>query len=198
MNEQQAREDIQIIKKMLEKTRKTTAESGTLFIVWGILIALALVVNYVLVYFQKYNWIWLNWITIAGIGWIYSVIYGIRRERKGPVRSYIQMASRHLNIACGTGYLLVGIAFPGLGVYSHEVIPVLIAAISGILFFVMSGIYEWPLLKWSGLLWWMGAIGMSLVRNNNRTLLFTVLFIAAYLVPAFILRSKVKKEQGRP
>jgi len=48
MNDEQAREDIQIIKNMLEKTRKATAESGTLFVVWGVLIALALLGNYIL------------------------------------------------------------------------------------------------------------------------------------------------------
>ncbi|MCX6563539.1 MAG: hypothetical protein NTU60_08035, partial [Candidatus Aminicenantes bacterium] len=61
MTEQQAREDIRIIKAMLEKTKKATAESGALFIVWGVLITLALVGNYVLVYFKMYEWEWLNW-----------------------------------------------------------------------------------------------------------------------------------------
>ena len=56
MTEQQAREDIQIIKAMLEKTKKATAESGTLFIVWGVLITLGLIGNYVLVYFKMYEW----------------------------------------------------------------------------------------------------------------------------------------------
>jgi hypothetical protein len=197
MDEMQAREEIQLIKNMLEKTRKATAESGTLFVVWGGLIALALVGDYVLVYFKKYDWEWLNWVAVTIVGWVYSVIYGIRRERKDPIRTYIQMAARHLYIACGTGFLLVGIALPGLGVYSYEAIVVLIAAVSGILFFVMGGIYEWPFLKWAGLLWWAGAVGMSfLKRIENRMLIFTVLFIACYLVPSFILRSRYKKAKA--
>jgi hypothetical protein len=197
MNDEQAREDIQIIKNMLERTRKATAESGTLFVVWGVLIALALVGNYVLVYFKKYDWEWLNWVAVTIVGWVYSVIYGIRRERKDPIRTYVQMAARHLYIACGTGFLLVGVALPALGVYSYEAIVVLIAAVSGILFFVMGGIYEWPFLKLAGLLWWAGAVGMSfLKRIENRMFIFIVLFIACYLVPSFILRSRYKKAKA--
>jgi hypothetical protein len=195
MNEMQAKDEIQLIKNMLERTRRATAESGTLFIVWGVLIALALVGNYILAYFKKYDWLWLNWIAITVIGWVYSAIYGIRRERKEPIRTYVQTAARHLYIACGMGFLLVGIVFPALSVYSYKAIPVLIAAVSGILFIVMGGIYEWPLVKWVGFLWWIGAVGMSFLKTNSgRILVFTILFIVAYLAPSFILRARYKKE----
>ncbi len=137
----------------------------------------------------------MNWVAITVIGWVYSVIYGIRREHKEPIRTYAQTAARHLYFSCGAGYLLVGIVFPALKVYSHTAIPVLIAAVSGILFVVMSGIYEWPLLKWMGFLWWIGAVGMSFFKkDSDRLLVFTVLFIGAYLIPTFILRAKYKKE----
>jgi hypothetical protein len=197
MDEMQAKEEIQLIKAMLEKTKKATAESGTLFIVWGVLIALALVGSFVLAYFKKYDWEWLNWIAVTVVGWVYSVIYGIRKERREPVRTYIQTAAGHLYFASGTAFLLVGIVFPALKVYSYEAIPILIAAVSGILFTVMGGIYEWPLLKWAGFLWWVGAVGMSFMRGDSgRILVFTILFIAAYLVPSFVLRAKYKKEQA--
>ena len=196
MNDEQAREDIQIIKNMLEKTRKATAESGTLFVVWGVLITLALVGNYVLVYFKKYDWEWLNWVIVTIVGWVYSVIYGIRRERKDPVRTYVQTAARHLYFACGAAYLLVGLALPRIGVYSYEAITVLIAVVSGVLFFVIGGIFEWPFLKAAGLVWWAGAVGMSFFQPNDRTLVFTGLFVVAYLVPSFILRAKFRREKA--
>jgi hypothetical protein len=196
MDEQQAREEIQLIKSMLEKTKKAAAESGTLFIVWGVLITLALIGNYVLAYFKKYDWEWLNWVVVAVVGWVYSAIYGIRKERTQPVKTYVQTAARHLYFACGAGFLLVGLFLPWLGAYSYEAISILIAVINGILFFVMGGIYEWPILRWFGLLWWAGAVGMSFFRDLSQAIFFTVLFIVGYLVPVFILRSKYKKEQA--
>jgi hypothetical protein len=197
MNEQQAREDIQIIKTMLEKTKKATAESGTLFIVWGVLITLALFANYVLAFLDKHGSEWITWTAMAVIGWIYSVVYGIRKERRDPVKTYVQAAARHLYFACGAGFILVGLAFPRIGVYSWEAIVVLISAVSGILFFVMGGIFEWTILKAAGLVWWAGALGMSFVRANDRTLVYAGLFIVAYLVPLVILRAKFRREQNR-
>ncbi|MCJ7588792.1 MAG: hypothetical protein MUQ00_12965 [Candidatus Aminicenantes bacterium] len=196
MNEQQAREDIQIIKAMLDKTRKATSESGTLFIVWGCLITLALIGNYVLVYFKKYHWEWLVWAAVTAAGWIFSAVYGYRKDRRAPVKTYIQIVGRHLYIACGAGFLLAGLILPRLGAYSYEAISILVAAVTGILFFVMGGLFEWALLKWFGLAWWAGAVGLTLVKGSDRALLYTVLFIVCYLVPAFILRAKFRKERS--
>ena len=196
MTEQDARQDIQTIKAMLEKTKKATAESGTLFIVWGILIALALVGNYILAYYKQYEWEWLNWTAVAVIGWIYSVIYGIRRERREPAKTYVQIAARHLYFASGALFLLVGLAFPRIGIYSYEAISPLISAVTGVLFFVMGGLFEWPFLKWAGAIWWAGAVGMSFLPGDDRTLAFAVLFVALYLIPSFVLRSKFRKEQA--
>ena len=196
MNEQQAREDIRIIKAMLDKTRKATSESGTLFIVWGFLITLALIGNYALAYFENNRWGWLVWIVVTAAGGIYSAVYGYRKDRRAPVKTYIQIVGRHLYEACGAGFVLVAIILPLLGAYSHEAITILWAVVMGILFFVMGGLFEWSLLKWFGLAWWVGAVGLTLVKGNNRTLLYTVLFIACYLVPAFILRAKYRKEQS--
>jgi hypothetical protein len=196
MNEQQAREDIQIIKAMLDKTRKATSESGTLFIVWGFLITLALIGSYALAYLKKYQWEWLVWVVVTVAGWVYSVVYGYRKDRRAPVKTYIQIVGRHLYIACGAGFLLVGLILPRLGAYSYEAISILVAAVTGILFFVMGGLFEWALLKWFGLAWWAGAVGLTLVKGNDRTLLYIVIFIAGYFVPAFILRAKYRKEQS--
>jgi hypothetical protein len=168
-----------------------------LFIVSGVLITLGLLGNYILVHFKKYDWEWLNWVVVTVIGWAYSMIYGIRRERKEPIRTYVQTSANHLYIACGTGFLLVGLALPALKVYSYEAITVLIAVISGVLFFVMGGTLDRPALRWFGLLWWGGAVRMSLIRGiAGRTLAFPALFVACYLVPMFILRARNKKQQA--
>ena len=196
MNDEQARRDIQIIKAMLDRTRKATSESGTLFIAWGILITLGLISTSILTHLKKYQWEWLVWVVITAVGWVTSAVYGYRKDRRAPVKTYIQIAARHLYIACGTGFLLVGILLPRLGAYSYEAIIILISAVTGILFFVMGGLFEWPLLKWFGLVWWVGAVGLTLVKDNNRLILYTVLFIAAYLVPAFILRAKYRRDQS--
>lgn len=196
MDEQQARDEIRLIKEMVEKTRKATAQSGTLFIFWGFLIIVAIIITYVLAYFHKFQWIWANWIVWAIIGWGYSAHYGISQERTQKTRTYAQMAAKHLSIACGAAYLMAAFVFPLLKVYSYNAISILVAFISGILIFMLGGIYEWSLLKWCGLLWWLGAVGMTFVPGDYRTLCLIPLIILGYLIPGLILRSRYKKEQS--
>jgi hypothetical protein len=197
MTEQEAREDLHIIRSMLEKTRKATAESGALFIVWGVLISLALIGNYVLGSLKLYQWEWLNWSGITVIGWVYSAIYGYRAQRTGRVVTYAQIAARHIYIGCGAGFLLVGLIFPAVGVYTYEAITILISAVTGIMFFTLGGIFEWRFLVWIGLLWWAGAVGMSFVAADARVLIYTGLFIAGFLVPAFLFRAKYRQNRSR-
>jgi len=197
MNDDQAREDIRIIKSMLDKTRRAATESGTLFIVWGVLITVALAGTWVLGLLKEYRWEWAVWVGVTVVGWIFSAVYGYRRDRKTEVKTYAQIAARHLYIACGAGFLLVGIALPRLGAYSYEAISILVSVVSGILFFVMGGLYEWPLLRVFGLVWWIGAAGLTLVKDNDRILLYTILFVVAYLLPVCILRVKYRREQSR-
>lgn len=197
MTEDDAREDLQIIKTMLEKTRKTTAESGTLFIVWGVLISLALIGNFVLGSLKLYHWEWLNWIAMSVVGWVVTVIFSIRRQRSEKVTTYFQISARHIYFSCGVGFLLVGLVFPAIGVYSYEAITILIAAVSGILFFALAGVFDWPLFRWLGLFWWLGAVGMSFAGENLRILIYTGLFIAGFLIPSLLIRAKYRRDQGR-
>jgi hypothetical protein len=196
MNEHEIRDEIQIIRSMIEKTKKATAESAALFLVWGVLISVALIGSFILGHLRLYRWEWLNWGGITVLGWIYSVAYGIRRERTARVRTYAQNAGRHLYFACGAGYLLAGLVFPALGLYSYEAITVLVSAMTGILFFVMGGIFEWPFLKIIGAGWWAGSIVLSLVSAEARTLVYTGLFIAGYLVPVIVLQARFKRERS--
>jgi molybdopterin synthase catalytic subunit len=53
MDEHELKEEIRLIKDMVEKTRKTTAESGAVFIFWGFVIIAAIIGTYALIYFSQ-------------------------------------------------------------------------------------------------------------------------------------------------
>ena len=191
--EQDAREEIRIIREMLEKTKRATAETGTLFIVWGVLITLALIGDIVLGVLKLWRWEWLNWTAMTAVGWVYSVLYGIRKGKSAGVRTYVGTASRHIYFSCGMGFVLVGLVFPAIGVYSYEAIIVLIAAVTGILFFAVGGVSEWRMFKWLGLFWWTGAVAMGFVSSDSRIPIYTGLFLFGFLIPAFRMRSRYRR-----
>lgn len=193
MTEDQAREDIRIIQAMLAKTKAATADSGTIFLLWGGLITAAMAIDLVLSLNGLYRWIWLVWLTAGLAGWVASILYGVRRGRRERVTSYVQTAAIHLYIGSGVGFLLVCFVFPMLKAYSYEQIPILFSAVAGILFFVMGGIFEGPLLRWLGLLWWLGGVGLIFLAGNMRQIAFGLLIVAGYDIPAFLMWAKHRK-----
>lgn len=196
MNELQAKEEIRLIREMIDKTKKITAGSWTFFIAWGILAILAIIVMYGLVSIEKYQWIWINWIVFMGIGVIYTIVTAAKQELLRGMKTYAHVSFANLCIACGVGFTLVGFVFPALNLYTYGEIPVFISLIAGILTFGGGGIFEWNLLKWCGAIWWLGALGMVFIHRDYRALFFVPLIIVGYLVPGLVLRSMYQKSRA--
>lgn len=195
MNEMQVKERIQFIQEMIDRTKRIAAGSWIFLIIWGIIGIIGVIGMYMLVYFEKYSWIWFNWIILVTIGIVYSLFYGAKQERARGMKTYAQVAVWYLCLACGIVFILVGLIFPALGLYSWGLIAVLISLVAGILVFVAGGIYEWNLLKWCGVIWWLGALGMAFIQENYRALLFIPLILIGYIMPAIVLRSIYQKER---
>lgn len=194
MEARQAQEDIRLIKEMIEKTKKTAAESGKYFILWTIVPILAILGMYILTLLKNYQWIWLNWVVFIAIGIIITAILEIRRESKDNVKTYIQIAVFSVWNACGFAFILLGFIFPWLGLYSYQTIPVMMSMIAGIGVYATGGITEWNLLKWCGVLWWFGALLMVMVDYQYRTLLIIPLLVFGYLLPGIILNRNYRQK----
>ena len=195
MNEMQVKEEIRLIREMIEKTKQTVADYWKIFFCWGLVGILGVVGMYALVFVERYEWIWFNWVVFVGLGVLYTMVYRFKKEELHKIRTYTATSISYLSIGCGIAFILVGFIFPLLDLYSWGVIPVLISLIAGILAFVEGGIIEWNLLKWCGVIWWLGAIGMVFIHENYRALFFVPLIIIGYLVPGFIFRSAYRKKQ---
>ena len=195
MNDLQAKDEIRLIQEMIERTKKITAGSWMFFLVWGIVVILAIGGMHALVFIEKFSWIWLNWVVFMGIGVIFSIVYGKKFEELEGARTYANIATAHVCFACGMAFILVGFIFPLLKLYSWGLIPVLISMVAGILVFSLGGIFEWNLLKWCGVIWWLGAVGMIFVHENYRALLVIPLLLIGYIMPAFVLRSMYQKQR---
>jgi hypothetical protein len=195
MNDMQAKDEIRLIQEMIERTKKITAGSWMFFLVWGIVVILAVGGMYALVSIEEFSWIWLNWVVFVGIGVIFSIVYGKKLEQLEGARTYANITTGYVCFACGMAFILVSFIFPLLKLYSWGLIPVLTSMVAGILVFTLGGIFEWNLLKWCGVIWWLGAVGMIFVHENYRALLGIPLLLIGYIMPALVLRSMYQKQR---
>ncbi len=195
MNDLQAKDEIRLIQGMIERTKRITAGSWMFFLVWGIVVILAIGGMYALVSIEEFSWIWLNWVVFVGIGVVFSIVYGKKLEKLEGTRTYANIATDHVCFACGIAFILVSFIFPLLKLYSWGLIPVLISMVAGILVFTLGGIFEWNLLKWCGVIWWLGAVGLIFIHENYRALLVIPLLFIGYIMPALVLRSMYQKQR---
>ena len=195
MNETQASEEIRLIKEMIDKTKLSAIDYWNIYLCWGLAGIAGVIGMYALVLLKRYEWIWLNWIVFVGLGLVYTLIFTRKKEKQQGLKSYTYTSIKHLAIACGVSFLLVGFVFPLLELYAYGVIPVLISLVAGIYAFVQGGVLEWNLLKISGLVWWLGALGMVFLNPDYRTLLFVPLLIFGYFVPVWVVKAEAQKKR---
>ncbi|MCJ7680568.1 MAG: hypothetical protein MUP70_07585 [Candidatus Aminicenantes bacterium] len=197
MNKTDAQGEIRYIKEMIDQTRKITAGSWMFFLIWGVMVILGVAGMYALAGLGKFHLIWINWVIFMLAGVLFTIIYARRFEHRTGAKTYSQIATGHLSIACGAGFFLVGFIFPLFKLYTWELIPILIALIAGSYTFTLGGIFEWNLLKWCGLLWWLGSVGMVFIKEDARGLLFIPLILIGYITPALVLRSSYRKQRDK-
>jgi len=197
MEKDQAYEEIRYIRDMIEKTRRSAAGSGSYLIIWAVLVMIAIIGMHVLEAFKLYNWIWLDWIVWMGLGVVFTMVSAFRAQRKNGVRTYAMTTVSYLWSACGVAFLLLGFVFPLLGLYSWEPISVFISVVAGVALFVSGGIFHWNLLKWGGLLFWVGSVVMVFCPAEIRSLVFIPLILFGYLLPGIVYNRKYRTHGER-
>jgi hypothetical protein len=193
MNEKEAKENLEIIRKMIEGTKKGVVYSGYMYIFWGLITLIAVLISYVLVFLQLHRYIFINWLGLMTLGFAYSVYHGVTQERKAKVITFSDKAIGYTWFGCGVTLMILGFIAPLAGAYSGYVIPAIIAVVIGSAYFITGRLYEWKLLTWVSLLWWGGGVGMMFLKSESNLLVLAFLIILGYLIPGLILSAKYKK-----
>jgi hypothetical protein len=197
MNEKEAQENLVVIRKMIDETKQAVVTSGSMYIFWGVISLLAVVVTYVLVFSQLYQYIFINWLVLMSLGFAYSVYHGVTRERKAKVTSFSDRAVGYTWFGCGITLMILGFVAPVAGVYPDQMIPAVVAVVVGSACFITGQLCQWKLLTWASLLWWAGGIAMMFLKTESRFMIFPFLIIVGYLIPGFILRANYRKQSRK-
>ena len=198
MNEIEVKENLEVIRSMIEETKKATAYSGAIYIAWGAVTLLAILGTYLLVVLELYRYIWMNWILFMALGLVYSLYHGVTLKRKALVTTFSGKILGHTWFACGMSLLILAFVAPLAGLYPGQMVPAVVATVIGIGYFITAELIQWKLLFWLAILWWVGGAGMMFLKTESILLVFAFLMSLGYLIPGFILRANYKKQtQGQ-
>ena len=159
-----AEEEISVIKKIMEDSKKAIVDNGWHYIYWGVIVTAALIANYIMVLTNTS-------INMQGMLWFISmtsaaIIEGIierKREKHVKVKTF---AGRLLNtLWSGSGICMFILGFAGTvsGAYNAIMIFPLISVMLGAAYLISGVIQQ---VKWMSALcifWWAGSI-LSLIH----------------------------------
>jgi Flp pilus assembly protein TadB len=190
MDQNKIQQDIAIIKDMIAKTRKETAQSGLIFVIPGILLIIFVIAIYFLEKMNLQHLFLPILITTVIIIGIVSFIIALKFDAKERVKTYPRMIFGQLWIACGASCIITGLIFPLLKVYSWNIIVPACWPIIAIGFYLTGIVFEIPLVRWCSLFWWLGAFLMVLTPNSYHLTIVISTLVLGYILPGFILNRK--------
>ena len=190
MNHEQIKQEISIIKSMIEKTRKETAESGHLFIFMGLAAAIFVLVISLLEIYKLSHLVLPAMIVLTIINGFIGYLVVSKASKK--VKSYPKTVVTSLWAICGMTLLMMTFLFPFLKVYPFSALGTLVSMVLGIAVFMTGVIYEMSFIIWFSLAWWLGAVLMALIESEFRFLIMIAMIIIGWIFPGIILNKRFK------
>ena len=193
MIEDQAREDIALIRRSIEEGAAYATASSPDMLVWGIAVALG--------YLGTYGFVrgWLPvtpgvlWAACLGLPWLFSLRRVARRVggREVGVRGPMVQALAMLWFACGIFLTTFVVAAMVSGEARNGWCYAVVAGVMGIGFFASASLARLPWLRWVGITWWVGELVLFALRHRIEALpLSAALTLLLLAGPGYVLMTR--------
>jgi len=182
---------LQLIESMINKAKNNFSESGTLYLLWGIVVFICSMVQFIAIYFYSYEniyYVWfLTWLVV-----IYQVFFLSKRAKKEKSKTYTADILKYVWICFGIIMFLFIFILQYQKIY-YSINPAIII-IYGMPTFLSGIILKFRPLVIGGIICWLLAIGSVFVPGNFQSLFICAAVLFAWIIPGFLLRIKFKNQ----
>lgn len=184
-------ESLSIISGMINRARNRFSETGTLYLLWGWVILVCCISQFVLIYFLKYPkgyQVWfLTWLAV-----IYQFIYLAKIKKRRTAKTYTDEIAGFVWFT----FMICGVimVFILIQLKAYESINPLILVLYGMPTFLSGIILKFKPLVTGGIICWLLAILSPFINYEYQLLLLACAVIAAWIIPGYLLRAKFIKE----
>jgi hypothetical protein len=179
-----------IIDSIIAESQKQNHDNGFYFRLWGVLVALTSIIQYILLnagFGQESNLVWL---AMSAIGAPISIYYGYRQSKKKP--EGVQSISQKIygRVWLGFGISLIMVIFTSIHL---RVTPLpFICVIVGLATFLSGRLLRFLPLTLGGVVFWACAIFASMFAQKEALLVYAASIVLGYLIPGIMLWKKTK------
>ena len=186
------KESMELITSMINKARNRFNESGIIYLIYGWVIFICSLVQFIALYFYKntdvyYIW-YLTWLPV-----IYHVIYLRKKRASEKTRTYTDEIIGYIWLVFIISISLL--IFLLLYLKISATINLTILILYGMPTFLSGVILKSKALKIGGVFCWLLAILSVFIYPDFQSLLIALAVVVAWIIPGYILKEKLKKER---
>lgn len=184
-------ESLSIISGMINHAKNRFSETGHLYLLWGFVILICCITQFIMLYFFKNNnsyYIWFSTWLVA----IYQFYYLFRKQKRERVKTYTDEIIGFVWLTfmiCS--FILVYILIKS---NTFHAINACVLVMYGMPTFLSGVILRFKSLRVGGIICWLLAIAAMFTSYQYQLLLLALAVIAAWIIPGYLLRAKFKKE----
>lgn len=183
-------ESLLLIHRMISTAKEEISDNGFFFLLWGWLVFVASISNYILLTVVKYEHNGLPWAILMPLGGVISFIYGARLEKKAKVKTFMDEIMNYVLIAFLVSLFIVLFVMGPVGGFTLAY-PVILL-LYGIWLFVSGGALRFRPLVLGGIINWMCAIAAFFLPFENQLLLLALAVLLGYIIPGHMLKAKYR------
>jgi hypothetical protein len=186
MKEQEAKEQISYIKRVIDDSMSILSENGLYYVLWGALTLAGACATLALLETGTESGIVFIWVAVCVLGFSLSFALS-RRARVGRIATPARRAYASIWVAIGVFGLLFGICAGITGKIPLEVGLALCSGLLGISYFVSSVMSGNKWMRAFAFGWWAGSVIQFLLAPRPGLALMCFMILAFELIPGIVL-----------
>ncbi len=183
------KEALLLIEEMINSTKQDVKDNGFYFILWGWLVFISAITDYVLLTLFSYGGHASIWGILMPLGGLVSFIAGRKQIKKQRVKTYVDESLRYLSIAFGISLFIICLIMPMSDHNWRSFYPTLMVVYAfGI--FIFGGILRYKPLMYGAYSNWILAIVAFFVAYDWQLLLLALAVLSGFVIPGHLLNRR--------
>lgn len=182
------KQSLDIIYNMIQKAKQTFHKTSFYYLLWGWLMTIAGIGEYVLSNLVETPLFWLVWPILGFSGGIITMIYSIKQGKQTKAKGYLDEVFLYLWVAYGVTlvFLIIGLVLNNVSPTAYVIV------LTGLPTFASGRLMKFKPLEYGGYVFWLVGLVTLLLNTPFDALLFSGAIVLGYLIPGYLL----KKQEG--
>ena len=184
-------ESLALIESMIKKAKNQFSENGHSYLLWGWLVLICSIAQFILlnfVHYEKHYLVWmLTWVAV-----IYQIFYQSRRKKNEKVKTYTDEIIGYVWITFVISMMIIGFNLGSHKLADSGIWYSVILALYGMPTFLSGIILRFPPLVVGGICCWILSVVSVFVPYEYQMFLLSIAMIVAWIIPGYKLRARYK------